>query len=76
MDESITVFAGADAGFAKWLQQVNDRIRELSTMSWQQFEMIPYRELYQSGATTEQALAALSAKDPLFAACYQNGLPL
>jgi|TARA_R100000231_G_scaffold131422_1_gene103456 hypothetical protein len=42
-------------------------------LSWQQFEMIPYRELYQSGATTEQALAALSAKDPLFAAYYQNG---
>lgn len=73
MDESITVFAGADACFARWLQQVNDRIRELSTMRWQQFEMIPYRELYQSGAPTEQALAALSAKDPLFAAYYQNG---
>ncbi|MCC5982637.1 MAG: hypothetical protein JJU26_13070 [Oceanicaulis sp.] len=72
MDDSIKAFAGSDTGFARWLQQVNDHIRELSTMTWQQFEMIPYRELYQSGATTDQALAALAAKDPLFAAYYQN----
>ncbi|GLK53549.1 MULTISPECIES: hypothetical protein [Alphaproteobacteria] len=72
MKEVYRNYARNDLKFAKWLEEVDERIDALTSRSFVDYREINYRELYDAGATIDTAVEELARQDSVFAAAIKR----
>lgn len=59
-------YANNDLKFAKWFEQIDERINELTGRTFADYREIAYRSLYDRKATIDEAIKELARSDGVF----------